>query len=734
MTSSVFSRGISSGPAKASHHCWRSKARTRVPVSLSRGSTARVGIVRHAKHPFSKAASQIGVRRVHFHGDDDVPGDREKPLKTPVDAAHKARRGLTLILGVTTFGLLALTSRVPADLTSGRTALGVPGLVVFPLVTSADHRYLQDQNGQPFPILGRASWSVVSLSVADYQTYLDDTAARGFNAIELNLIDRASRNLSRPFAGNGSAPFTKDLSGAAWSGSMSVDPDFTFPNETYWSFVDGLLTYARAKGILCFVFPSYVGLQGNDTEGWMNMMSNNGATKMTTYGAFVANRYKLYPNLVWMLGGDYGTAPSAFAPNQVAVEQAMLAGMQSVSGQASTSIGGLWAGDSIYTTQTDATLKAAGILQGAYTWGSVSQWCRNGYAATPAMPAFLLEGPYDEEGPDGTNVNPGATQPVRRFQWWSWLSSIGGYISGNGYVWMFTNGDWQAHLNTQATQDNTRLNAFIQSLAWYSLVPSGLGGVGTLVTAGGSTPSSTDYVAAAANPAGTLLVAYVPPAHTGTITLDMTAMSGAAQANWFNPTTAAYTLISPSIANTGTHTFTPPGDNGSGYSDWVLVLDASTANPTPTPPPTRTPTRTPTATPTLTPTASVTPAPARFFPLIPCRLVDTRRAPGPLGGPALDANQPRTFAIANVCNVPSTARAISVNVTAIGPATAGQYRFHAADRPLPISSTLSFAASRTRANNGVVALSGDGLGRFTVQPDLSSGTSHLVVDVNGYFQ
>ncbi len=72
----------------------------------------------------------------------------------------------------------------------GRTALGVPGPVVFPLVVSADRRYLQDQNGQPFPILGRASWSIISLTQADYKTYLDDTAAKGFNAIELPVINR----------------------------------------------------------------------------------------------------------------------------------------------------------------------------------------------------------------------------------------------------------------------------------------------------------------------------------------------------------------------------------------------------------------------------------------------------------------------------------------------------------------------------------------------------------------
>jgi len=33
-------------------------------------------------------------------------------------------------------------------------------------------------------------------------------------------------------------------------------------------------------------------------------------------------------------------------------------------------------------------------------------------------------------------------------QWWGWLSTIGGYIAGNGYVWPFIPG-WQNHLDTQ---------------------------------------------------------------------------------------------------------------------------------------------------------------------------------------------------------------------------------------------------------------------------------------------
>ena len=92
-------------------------------------------------------------------------------------------------------------------------------------------------------------------------------------------------------------------------------------------------------------------------------------------------------------------------------------------------------------------------LNGVYTWElkvPVPYLGRKGYSHEPPMPAFLLEEPYDEEGPDGNNYNPNATQPVRRFQCGGWLSTIGGYISGNGYVWPFVDPVWQEHLETQA--------------------------------------------------------------------------------------------------------------------------------------------------------------------------------------------------------------------------------------------------------------------------------------------
>src|SRR5258708_36023001 len=52
-----------------------------------------------------------------------------------------------------------------------------------------------------------------------------------------------------------------------------------------------------------------------------------------------------------------------------------------------------------------------------------------------------------------------------------------------------------------------------------------------------------------------------------------------------------------------------------------------------------------------------------FYPMTPCRLVDTRDPAGPLGGPALVGSSARTFPLlASPCNVAGTAQAYSLNV------------------------------------------------------------------------
>ncbi len=490
-------------------------------------------------------------------------------------------------------GFLALVCTVAA--------LAAPS---FPVRYSADQRYLVDQSNVPLPVLGRTAWFVLSVPSGDYHAFIDDTAARGFTAVELHVINHDPRGNNPPFNGSGQPPFLKRLSGATWDGSLSYDninkeaPDFTTPNEAYWILVDEFLARCELNGLLVFLFPAYVGAKGSD-QGWMQEMLANGTERMHSYGAWIATRYRNQRNIVWMMGGDMGTPPHAFDSIQTDVEAALLAGLNNVQGQQSTLTSAEWTSESIATDQS--TFASSMTLNGAYSWsGDVVRQGRRAYEHAHAIPAFLLEEPYDEEGPDGSAVNPNATQPVRRFQWWGWLSTIGGYIAGNGYVWPFRTptwfqwrgwrsalkgyisgaghvwpfrAGWRDHLDTRGSRDMAHLNAFIKSIAWYKLVPSGLAGMSNLIPTGGSQVESSAYVAAAAAPDGTLMVAYIPPAHVGSISVDMAAMRGPALARWFDPTSGAFRDIGSALPNTGTRSFTPPGPNSAGEKDWVLLLE-----------------------------------------------------------------------------------------------------------------------------------------------------------------
>jgi hypothetical protein len=124
--------------------------------------------------------------------------------------------------------------------------------------------------------------------------------------------------------------------------------------------------------------------------------------------------------------------------------------------------------------------------------------------------------------------------------------------------------------------------------------------------------------------------------------------------------------------------------------------------------------------------------PAAFFTLPPCRVVDTRDAPGPHGGPALVAGGDRVFTVAGRCGVPASARAIAMNATVAGPGAAGNLRFYPGGASLPLASAINYAAGQTRGNNAIVPLSP--AGSLAVRCTQASGTTHFILDVTGYFE
>jgi hypothetical protein len=122
-----------------------------------------------------------------------------------------------------------------------------------------------------------------------------------------------------------------------------------------------------------------------------------------------------------------------------------------------------------------------------------------------------------------------------------------------------------------------------------------------------------------------------------------------------------------------------------------------------------------------------------FTPVTPCRLVDSRSSVGTSGGPLAGAGAERALVLTGRCGVPASARSLVTNVTVTGAAADGDLRMYPSDGVLGAPTVISFRAGRTRANNAILLLSGDGAGSVTVHND-TAGPADVVVDVSGYFQ
>jgi hypothetical protein len=126
--------------------------------------------------------------------------------------------------------------------------------------------------------------------------------------------------------------------------------------------------------------------------------------------------------------------------------------------------------------------------------------------------------------------------------------------------------------------------------------------------------------------------------------------------------------------------------------------------------------------------AAPNPSGLYFYPLPPCRILDTRNATGPLGGPALVPLQARTVPVNSACNVPSNAQAYSLNATVVPSEPFGFLTLWPSGTTRPTVSTLNAVTGTVVANAAIVPA-----GRMGSIDVYGTNRGHLVLDINGYF-
>lgn len=123
------------------------------------------------------------------------------------------------------------------------------------------------------------------------------------------------------------------------------------------------------------------------------------------------------------------------------------------------------------------------------------------------------------------------------------------------------------------------------------------------------------------------------------------------------------------------------------------------------------------------------PSALTYVPITPCRIIDTRLADGPFGGPILGGGSTRTVAVrSSNCGIPPNAAAYVLNLTVVPVGPLSYVTLFPAGQSLPVVSTLNSLDGRIKANAAILPAGSDG--SINV---FGSQATHFILDINGYF-
>lgn len=461
----------------------------------------------------------------------------------------------TILCSVLTAGLLAVFSGYSAD-----TPKALPQLKV-----SDNHRFLVQENGQPFFYLGDTAWELFHrLKREDAMQFLKDRAAKRFTVIqavalaEFDGLDEPNAYGHRPLVGNDPThPDVKDG-----------------PQNDYWDHVDYIVKQANDLGLYVGFLPTW-GDKWNKKWGVGPEIFN--AQNAEIYGEWLGKRYK-DAGIIWILGGD---RPIENEP-QKEIIRAMARGLKK--------------GDD---GKHLMTLHPNGA-NGSANWFHDDTWLdfnmrQNGhvpeftgrydktledYNRTPVKPVIDAEPIYEGHPVSfkAKDFGHSIASDVRRPLYWDLFSGACGHTYGHHSVWQFWTPDrkpvnnplvtWQEAIKQPGAQQMQYGRALIESRPYLTRIPDDKVIVTDRVST--SVPGAGRYrFAATRDTDGTYAMVYVPVGRTFKVHMDV--IKGAqVKAWWFNPRDGKATEIGY-FANQGEREFVTP-DQGE-MLDWVLVLD-----------------------------------------------------------------------------------------------------------------------------------------------------------------
>ncbi len=419
------------------------------------------------------------------------------------------------------------------------------------LRVASNGHYLEHTNGTPLLWIADTAWELPKqLTMSEVETYFQNRKNKGYTVIQLTAIG----------GNNGWGTASKQTGTTPFTGGNPAQP-----NAAYWSYMDWIVDKAAAYDLYLLFLPtwgSYVanGTYFNDTTAY-------------NYGAFLGNRYKNKPNIIWCLGGDVKgnlntTRWTNMANGIRAHDLNHLITYHPSGGQSSSAWfhQATWLAFNTYQSGHNAfdNVNADGIAR--------ADWA---FPASPIKPTINSE-PLYEDIPllFWQNVNnPRFTDyDVRKDAYRSLFGGAFGHTYGHNSVWqMYKPGDtpaagatqyWDEVLDDPGAGQMTHVRSLLLSRPVYR-VPDDSIISGSVIGTGDARMRATRGTNYA--------FVYFPKSQTKTIVLGKIAGTSV-RCYWYDTRTGGNTLVG-TYANSGSLSLTPPTNN-----DWVLVIDNVGAN------------------------------------------------------------------------------------------------------------------------------------------------------------
>ena len=445
---------------------------------------------------------------------------------------------------------------------------------------------LKHEDGTGFFWMGDTAWELITLKKQDIDFYLENRKNKNFTVIQSIAFHyhKSEANHKTPFE------------------RTELPIDISKPQEEYWKHVDYMLTAAEKRGLYVLFLPTW-----HDSVKAETFKTPKDAT---TFGTWIAKRYKNRPNIIWAIGGDTNVAgddgkgkagvylhtPKGMSPEEeIAIWNALGNAIKKEdpnhlmtfhSGSSATAsvkfnnpkwldFNMIQSGRESVAASIDKVEKALkypyALIDGETLYENFALSRRGGESGRAT--AYQIRNDTYSALFSGTFGHTYGHDSIYRF----WIKTEAANCTG----WACTpNTTWKPALDADGAKQMEFVSKLMQSRPIVSRVPDQSIVVGS--------PKASNGIIATRGKS----YAMIYSAHGQDIPVEMGKISGeTVKAWWYNPRTGKATKIN-TFSNKGTHTFNPKGEPSDATlfskdedfkyardyqkgNDWILVLDDS---------------------------------------------------------------------------------------------------------------------------------------------------------------